>query len=86
MTKKTTRQYLKNWDWHVNRIVTSTEIDINEPLAAQKQRIAELEADPERWFKHYFPAYTTADPADFHKEATKRVLSNPDGQVAFFHP
>ena len=39
--------------------------------------MAELEADPEKWFKYYFPG-DNAEPADFHKAATRRIMQNPE--------
>ena len=74
----TNRQYISQWNKHCKFVLQATPIDINEPLEKQKQRIAELEANPEEWFKYYFPGYTTAEPADFHKAATQRVLSHPE--------
>jgi hypothetical protein len=34
-----------------------------------------LEADVEAWFQYYFPHYCTAPAANFHREATQRVVS-----------
>lgn len=42
----------------------------------QAKRIKKLEANPEDWFRYYFPNYYTAEPANFHKKSTKRVLNN----------
>ena len=62
----------------MKKILATTHIDINETEADRYNRIKELEADPERWFKYYFPAYAFAPPAAFHKAATKRVLDNKE--------
>lgn len=67
---------LRNWeDWYM-QFVADVEIDTSETATEKASRIAKLEADPEAWFKYYFPAYCTAEPALFHKRATKRLLAN----------
>lgn len=76
--KQIDRQALREWDELRDSILSSTTVDFNETAAEKLKRIAYLEAHPEEWFKYYFPAYATAEPADFHKKATKRVLSNPE--------
>ena len=53
-------------------------IDSDEPEGERKERIKRLEADPEEWFKYYFPQYTKAKPAQFHIQATDRVLKNKE--------
>ncbi len=49
----------------------------HQPKAVIKSALTiELEAQPERWFKHYMPQYHTHEPAGFHKESTENVLHN----------
>jgi len=74
--KKTRSQYIKHWELHVKMIVASTHINEEEHEEVKIARKIQLEADPEEWFRYYFPRYTFAPPAGFHKEATKRVLEN----------
>jgi predicted phage terminase large subunit-like protein len=53
-------------------------IDSEEPEEERKERKKRLEADPEGWFKYYFPQYNKARPAHFHLLATERVLKNKE--------
>jgi hypothetical protein len=76
--KQIDRQALREWDELRDSILTSTTVDYNETAAEKLKRIAYLETHDEEWFKYYFPNYATAEPADFHKKATKRVLNNPE--------
>lgn len=55
-----------------------THVDRSESKEAQRRRIAALEKDPEEWFKYYFPKYSYAEPAPFHKKATRRIIANPE--------
>lgn len=64
------------WDEFRDSIKASTPIDLTETIEQRKIRIKRLEANPEEWFKYYFPKYSYAEPAAFHKKATKRVLNN----------
>lgn len=72
----TEKQYLRHWDEHVQRIMAATTLAVDESAGQSEERKATLEADPEEWFKYYFPRYAYALPAGFHKEATTRVLQN----------
>jgi phage terminase large subunit-like protein len=70
------KKALNYWDQYKSGVFQSTFIDVNETPVEQARRIKKLEADPERWFKYYFPKFAYAEPAPFHKAATKRVLAN----------
>lgn len=59
-------------------LAAATPIDIKETAAEKRVRIKYLEQNPEEWFKYYFPAYVSAPPAQFHKDATNRILDNPE--------
>lgn len=72
------KQIHQNWKKFAEGIRNSTPIDTSETAAAKIARIARLEADPEEWFKYYFPKYAGAPPAQFHKDAAKRVIQNPE--------
>ena len=74
--KITEKQFIARWRALVKEITEFTDINNEESEHIIAQRKARLEADPEEWFKYYFPRYTFAIPAPFHKEATRRVLEN----------
>ncbi len=76
--KKTKFKQLKHWQLHVKMVLSSTGINEQEPEAEKRKRIKALEADPEKWFKYYFPKYAFAAPAAFHLAATNRVLQNKE--------
>ncbi|MBN8834579.1 MAG: hypothetical protein J0H76_09375 [Sphingobacteriales bacterium] len=70
------KQALSYWDKYRKQVAASTFIDLTESASQKKKRIEQLEADPEAWFKYYFPKFAFAEPAPFHKKATVRVLNN----------
>jgi hypothetical protein len=76
MPELTEKQSLQLWNEYVENIRKATALYTGETEAQQRRRIGILEADPELWFKYYFPQYCYAEPAAFHKAATKRVLNN----------
>jgi len=72
----TDKQWIARFRQHAKMIYETTQINVNESKEDGVKRREELEADPEKWFQYYFPAYAYAEPAPFQKEATKRVLAN----------
>ena len=79
MAKKLTdKKHLERWEIFRDNIRKSTPVDLNETEAQKRKRILDLEANPEKWFKYYFPSFYTAEPASFHKKATKRVTENSE--------
>jgi hypothetical protein len=76
MAELTDKQALQLWNEYVENIRKSTALLTGENEEQQRRRIKILEADPELWFKYYFPQYCYAEPAQFHKAATKRVMAN----------
>jgi hypothetical protein len=74
----TEKQSLDAWKEHVKLILSATTVDIDETTTEQDARKARLEANPEAWFKYYFPKYAYAEPAPFHIAATLRVLTRPE--------
>lgn len=76
--KATDKDYLDRWRRYCDNFRNATPVDLRETASEKLRRIARLEADPEAWFAYYFPNYCTAEPADFHKKATKRLLANPE--------
>jgi hypothetical protein len=71
---KTDKQALQNWEDFRQQIFNSTTVDANETEDAKKKRLMHLEANPEEWFKYYFPKYCFAEAADFQIKSTKKIL------------
>ncbi|KGO89745.1 hypothetical protein [Flavobacterium suncheonense] len=74
--KRSDKSYLEEWQQFRDNTLKATPVDLNETAAEKLKRIAYLEANPEEWFKYYFPNFYTSEPAPFHIKATKRVLKN----------
>lgn len=74
----TEKQRYTRWEEFVRMVHAATLIHEDEEAEAQKKRIAALEANPEEWFKYYFPAFAFAPPADFQKKSTARILGRPE--------
>lgn len=70
------RSALRYWEQYKKNIMAATPVDTSETPTQKRARIERLIANPEEWFKYYFPNYSYAEPALFHKRATKRWLSN----------
>ena len=66
------------WELYYANLQRTDAVDLSENELQKKERIKGLEANPEAWFKFYFEKYCTAEPADFHKKSTKRVLGNSE--------
>lgn len=66
------------WEEFVTNQYRATPVDLNETASDKLKRIKELEANPEKWYKFYFPNFYTSEPAPFHIKATKRILVNPE--------
>lgn len=78
LSKATDKDYIELWQQYCANFRNATPIDMRETSAERLKRVARLEAHPEEWFRYYFPNYCTAEPADFHKKATKRILQNQE--------
>ena len=79
MTKKLTREErvaLTEWQGFITALLNDTPVDTTESPEDQLKRIRELEAEPEAWFGYYFASYYRAEPAPFHREASKRLLEH----------
>lgn len=74
----TDKQWIQYWENLVNEVKRLTTIDEHEPVQARANRVARLEQHPEEWFNYYFPAYAYAPPAPFHRQASQRVISQPE--------
>lgn len=70
------KESYKAWRSYILALVEESSINTSEPVHEQRARIEKLEADPEEWFKYYFPSFASSEPAPFHKQATKRLLNN----------
>lgn len=68
----------QKWEDHRRNLIRSTPLP-SETAAEKKKRIAQLEkkGNEEEWFRYYFPAYYSSDPAPFHIAATRRIIYNP---------
>ncbi len=71
------KEQLKDWYKFLQAKTAEITVDTEETAAQQEVRIKKLEANPEQWFAYYFPT-EKAKPAKFHKEATKRIIQNPE--------
>ena len=78
MRKPSQRELLIEWEGFCESMAKATVIDRNETAIERKKRVEKLEANYEEWFKYYFPAYYTSDPAPFHIKSTKRIINNPE--------
>ena len=70
------RQSLREWDELIASIRENSDINPSDSQQDIEKRKRRLEADDEAWFKYYFEQYYTSEPAEFHKDATKRIMSN----------
>jgi hypothetical protein len=76
--KPTDKRLLFDWEEFVLNMNRQSPVDLNETSEEKRKRMARLEADHEAWFKYYFEAYYTSEPAPFHKRSTKRVMQNAE--------
>ncbi|MDR0612395.1 MAG: hypothetical protein LBG45_02735 [Dysgonamonadaceae bacterium] len=74
--KPNDRQALKYWDELVASIRNSSDVNMEDTPADIEARRKRLEADDEAWFRYYFDQYCTCEAADFHRRATRRLMSN----------
>ncbi|HLO38348.1 MAG TPA: hypothetical protein VK173_07660, partial [Lacibacter sp.] len=72
----TKKQIEQQWDELRDSIKSFTPIDLTETIEQKKKRIAKLEKNPEDAFVFYYPKFSYAEPAPFHKKATTRVFVN----------
>ena len=72
------KKALIDWDEFVLNMNRASPVDYTESRQVKRNRIRKLEKNPEEWFKYYFAAFYTSEPAPFHIRSTKRVLGNPE--------
>lgn len=70
------RDALRKWEDEFRALMTASTIDEGDSVEVIRMRRERLEKDPEAWFSYYFPGYCTAEPAPFHKRATRRLLKH----------
>ncbi|MFE3849093.1 hypothetical protein ACFX5D_14060 [Flavobacterium sp. LB3P45] len=76
MSLRSDKAYLAQWQEFRDNTLKATPVDLNETTLDKAKRIKHLEANPEQWFKYYFPNFYTSEAAPFHIKGTKRVLDN----------
>ncbi|GHV66969.1 hypothetical protein FACS1894199_11490 [Bacteroidia bacterium] len=76
MAKQADKQAIREWEDFYSQFLADVEVDATETAIDKELRMRRLEADHEAWFAYYFPKYCTAEPADFHKRATRRIMRN----------
>lgn len=69
------KDHVLKWEEYRDNLIRETPVPF-ETIAEKRARIDRLEKNPEEWFKFYFPNYAYAEPASFHKRATRRTLKN----------
>lgn len=72
------KQYIAKWQEYRDNIHRATPVNLSETTAEKARRIKALEANPEEWYRYYFPNFYSSKPAPFHIESTNRVLENPE--------
>lgn len=77
IAKTPVKQLTKEWELWIEQFLQDVADEPGQTPEARAARIKHLEANPEEWFKYYFPKYCTAPSAPFQQKATKRLLSNP---------
>lgn len=76
--KATDREYLEAFQRYCDNFRNATPINTRETQGERVVRKSKLEKDNEAWFKYYFPNFCTAEPAAFHKAATRRLFAHPE--------
>lgn len=72
------KQIAIEWSDFRDAIKNSTPVNTSETAGERRKRIVALEKDFEKWVVYYFPKYSYATPADFHKKASKRILQHAE--------
>lgn len=72
------KRAILNWEEFVLNMNRDASVNLNETPAEKKKRIADLEANPQKWKKYYLPHYFTSESPNFHKRSSKRVLNNAE--------
>lgn len=75
-SKINNKQVLIDWEQFRKDIRNSTPVDLTETPEQKKKRIADLEADPQKWKEYYFSKFFSSESPEFHLKASKRLLKN----------
>jgi hypothetical protein len=70
------QRHIIDWEKFREGVRKSTTVNLLETPEQKKKRIAELEADPQKWKEYYFPKYFKYKSPRFHLEASERLLKN----------
>lgn len=70
------KQDIQDWENWIKQYLEDVADEPGQTPIERAKRIKRLEADPEEWFKYYFPKYCSAPSAPFHLAATKRLLEH----------
>lgn len=74
----TEKQLQERWAGFAKMVLEGTLTREEETAGMRDERVARLEADPEEWFRYYFPRFAYAPAARFQRDATRRVLTNQE--------
>ena len=74
--KPADKQLLKDWDEYRRNLKSDTALDEDMSHAERMKHRKQLEGKPLKWMKFFFPMFASAEFADFHKKAVKRLLCN----------
>jgi len=70
------KRALLEWNEFVDNIRNSTPVDITETHAQKAERIRNLEANPQAWFRYYFPKACFAPSPQFHVRSTTKLIAH----------
>lgn len=76
MAELSNKQIEQIWDDLRDSIKSFTPVDMSETIQQKAKRIARLKDKPEESFNFYYPKFSYAEPAPFHKKATIRIFVN----------
>lgn len=68
----------EDWTEHTEWVEAATAVDAFESAEDMRRRLQQFEEDVEAAFTYYFPNYYYCEPAQFHKEATVRVMTHAE--------
>lgn len=76
--KQDDRTALKEWEAYKKTLMMDVGVDLRMTPTERRKLRAELEKDPVRWMKYFFPNYAKYPFAPFHLRFIKRVIENPE--------
>jgi hypothetical protein len=68
------QKIITDWEKFRESVRKSTAVNLLETPEEKKKRMAELEADPQKWKQYYFPKYFRYESPEFHLKASNRLL------------